>query len=477
MMRSPARFLIAVALLLPAAGAHAQSADALSENARAMVSVAHPVVALTNVRVIDGTGAPARAGQTIVIENGRIASVGPSATVRPPAGAHVIDLAGHTAIPGIVGMHDHTFYTTSGRSVQANYTAPRLYLASGVTTIRTTGSMSPYSELNLKRAIEAGEVPGPRMHVTGPYISGDGSGGGMYAVGTPDDARRVVDYWANEGATWFKFYTLITRDEMKAAIDEAHRHGLKLTGHLCSVGYREAVELGIDALEHGLFANAEYDENKQPDRCPRTAGASIAAVDLESEDVRNTLRAMVENDVAMTSTLAVYELFVPGRPPELDERMLEAMSPETKEEYLNTRRRIAENPSAGIAPEVFRKAMDFERAFVEAGGLLAAGVDPTGNGGALPGFGDQRNHELLTEAGFSPEQSIRIMTLNGARVLGVDDELGSIEAGKIADLAVVRGDPVANPADIRNATLVFKDGVGYDPARLIASVKGAVGVR
>ena len=476
-MRSTLRSLASAMLLFAAAPVAAQSADQLSENTRAMVTVAEPVVALTNVRVIDGTGAPARDGQTIIIENGRITSVGAGSSVRPPANARVLDLAGHTVIPGIVGMHDHTFYTTSGRSIQANYTAPRLYLASGVTTIRTTGSMSPYSELNLKRAIEAGEVPGPRMHVTGPYISGDGSGGGMYAVGTPEDARRVVDYWANEGATWFKFYTLITRDEMKAAIDEAHRHGLKLTGHLCSVGYREAVELGIDALEHGLFANAEYDENKQPDQCPRTAGASLAAVDVESEDVQSTLRAMVENDVAMTSTLAVYELFVPGRPPELDERMLEAMSEETKAEYLNTRRRIAENPSSGIAPEVFRKAMDFERAFVEAGGLLAAGVDPTGNGGALPGFGDQRNHELLVEAGFSPEQSIQIMTLNGARVLDVDDELGSIEAGKIADLAVVRGNPVANPSDIRNTTLVFKDGVGYDPAKLIAAVKGAVGVR
>ena len=264
---------------------------------------------------------------------------------------------------------------------------------------------------------------------------------------------------------------------MKAAIDEAHRHGLKLTGHLCSVGYREAVALGIDALEHGLFANAEYDPNKQPDQCPRTAGASLVALDVESQDVRRTIREMVDNDVAMTSTLAVYELFVPNRPPELDPRMLDAMSAETRAEYLDTRKRIAENPESGIAPEVLTKAMAFERAFVEAGGLLAAGVDPTGNGGALPGFGDQRNLELLVEAGFTVPEAVRIMTLNGATVLGVDDELGSIETGKIADLAVVRGNPAASPADLRNTTLVFKDGVGYDTAKLIASVKGTVGVR
>src|SRR5688572_1025447 len=264
---------------------------------------------------------------------------------------------------------------------------------------------------------------------------------------------------------------------MKAAIDEAHRHGLKLTGHLCSVGYREAVALGIDALEHGLFANSEYDANKTPDKCPSTMSASHAALDVNSPEVKATFAEMVRNNVAMTSTLAVYELFVPNRPPELDARMLDAMSPETKEEYLATRKRLAENPSAASSPAVFKKAMEYERAFVAAGGLLAAGVDPTGNGGALPGFGDQRNHELLVEAGFSPVESIRIMTLNGAKVLGVDKDLGSIEAGKIADLAVVRGNPAANPADIRNTTLVFKDGVGYDSAKLIEAVKGSVGVR
>jgi imidazolonepropionase-like amidohydrolase len=472
------RLLIATALLIaPGTQLDAQSFDRLGAGPRAMVSVSEPVVALTNVRVIDGTGAAPRENQTIVIQNGRIARVGPSASTQPPAGARVIDLAGHSVIPGIVGMHDHTFYTTARRSVQANFSFPRLYLASGVTTTRTTGSMSPYSEMNLKKRIDDGAVPGPRMHVTGPYISGDGSGSGMFEVGTPEDARRVVAYWAKEGATWFKFYTSITRDEMKAAIDEAHKLGLKLTGHLCSVGYREAVALGIDALEHSLFANSEYDPNKKPDQCPPTVSQSLANLDMNSPAVRATIDDMVKNKVAMTSTLAIYELFVPNRPPELDPRMLEAMSPETREEYLNSRKSIAANPNAGIPPEVFRKAMEFDRMFYKAGGLLAAGSDPTGSGGALPGFGDQRNHELFVEAGFTPVESIKIMTLNGAKVLGVDKDLGSIETGKIADLVVIRGNPVATPVDIRNVVTVFKDGVGYDSAKLLAAVKGTVGIR
>jgi hypothetical protein len=263
---------------------------------------------------------------------------------------------------------------------------------------------------------------------------------------------------------------------MKAAIEEGHRRGIKLTGHLCSVGYREAVALGIDNLEHGLFANSEYDANKQPDRCPGTMSASHRELDIGSEPVRATLQDMVRNNVAMTSTLAVYELSVPGRPP-LEQRMLDAMSPETREEYLTTRARIEQNPGSGRSLDVLKKGMEYEREFVRLGGLLAAGVDPTGNGGALPGFGDQRNLELLVEAGFTPVEAIRIMTLNGAKVLGVDADLGSVETGKVADLIVVRGNPAAAPGDIRNVVHVFKDGVGYDPVKLIESVRGTVGVR
>ena len=477
----PLLFTLALAVAAAAPLAlHAQAAGAparpqLSDAVRAFVAEDAPVIALTNVRVVDGTGAAPAEGRTIVIRDGRIAEVGPSAQVRVPQGARVLDLAGHTVIPGLVGMHNHTFYTTSARQAQISTSAPRMYLASGVTTIRTTGSYHPYSEVNLKRAIERGLQPGPRMHITGPYITGP-STGYMTGVMTPEDARRVVGYWADEGATWFKAYTTISSEAQKAAIDEAHRRGLKFTGHLCSVSFRQAVSLGIDNLEHGLFTNSDYAADKEPDRCPGGLSRSLLAVDLNGPEVQATFRDMVANGVAMTSTLAVYELSVPGRPP-LEDRVLEAMAPEVRAEYLARREAIERNAATSTTAEVFRKAQAFERAFVRAGGLLAAGVDPTGNGGALPGYGDQRNYELLLEAGFTPPEVVQIMTLNGAKVLGVDAELGSIERGKLADLVVIRGDPVRTPAEIRNVTLVFKDGIGYDPAKLIESVKGQVGIR
>jgi len=212
----------------------------LAPDVRRFVTVTEPVTALVNVTVIDGTGRAAQTGQTVVIRDGRIAEVGPSASITVPAGARRMDLAGHTVIPGIVGMHDHLFYTAvGGRAAQMSFTGPRLYLASGVTTIRTTGGRSPYAELNARAMIDSGRVPGPRIHFTAPYLTGDigGAAGSMAQVGSPEAARRFVAYWAQEGATWIKIYTDIKRADLAAAIDEAHKRGIKVTGHLCSVTF------------------------------------------------------------------------------------------------------------------------------------------------------------------------------------------------------------------------------------------------
>jgi imidazolonepropionase-like amidohydrolase len=464
-----------VALLLPVA-LGAQAFSSLTPGVQQYVSVPEPRVALTHVRVVDGTGGPPLEDQTIVIEAGKITLVAPAASAAVPAGVRTLDLSGHTAIPGLVGMHNHTFYTTRGRSVQLQFSAPRLYLASGLTTIRTTGGTSPYHEINMKRSIERGEVPGPRMHLTGPYLTGPGGAGTMAQIGTPEEARRIVNYWADEGVTWFKAYTDISREALRAAIVAAHKRGLKFTGHLCSVSFREAVQLGIDNLEHGLFTNSDYVPNRKPDHCSPDMRSSLLKVGIDGPEVQQTIAEMVKNKVAMSSTLAVYELSYPDRPP-LEDRVLAALAPEAREEYLSARKEMAARSAESTMPELFRRAQAFERAFVKAGGLLGAGVDPTGVGGALPGFGDQRNFELLIEAGFSPVEAIQIMTFNGAKILGVDKQLGTITPGKLADLVVIRGNPIAQPADIRQVTTVFKDGVGYDSVKLIDSVKGLVGIR
>ena len=455
----------------------AQRPDSFTAQVREYITVDTSLLALTHVLLVDGTGAAPKANQTIVLRAGRIVSVGPSSAAPVPDGAKTLDLSGSTVIPGLVGMHDHLFYTAAGgRAVQMSYTGPRLYLGSGVTTIRTTGSRAPYAEINLKDIIDHGYVPGPRIHLTAPYITGEQGGGAMAILNSPEAARRFVAYWAAEGATWIKAYTDIRRAELGAAIQEAHKRGVKVTGHLCSVSFQEAVALGIDNLEHGMLTASDFTTGKQADVCPVNLMSQISASDPKGGAGQATIRSLVQHHVSMTSTLAVYEPFVAGRPTK-DERVLQAMDPEVRDSYMKMRQQIDTNPNGGwVSAQAFKSAMAFERAFVDAGGLMAAGVDPTGIGGALAGFGDQRNYELFIEAGFTPAQAIQIMTLNGARILGVAQQLGTVQAGKLADLVVLHGDLTADPSVIRSPTIVFKDGVGYDSAKLIASVQGRVGV-
>jgi imidazolonepropionase-like amidohydrolase len=454
----------------------AQRPDSFAAGVREYITVDTSVLALAHVLLIDGTGSAPKPDQTIVIRAGKIAAVGPAGSVQVPAGARTIDLNGSTLIPGLIGMHDHLFYTAAGgRAVQMSYTGPRLYLGSGVTTIRTTGSRSPYAEINLKDIVNRGYVPGPRIHITAPYITGAEGGGAMAVVISPEAARRFVAYWAAEGATWIKAYTDIRRADLAAAIQEAHKRGIKVTGHLCSVSFQEAVSIGIDNLEHGMLTASDLTTSKQADVCPVNLIAQISAADPKGSAAQATIRSLVQNRVSMTSTLAVYEPFVANRPTK-DARVLDAMDPGVRESYLKMRQQIDTSREGWVSQEAFKNAMAFERAFVEAGGLMAAGVDPTGIGGALAGFGDQRNYELFIEAGFTPAQAVQIMTSNGAKILGVQQTLGTIETGKLADLVVLRGNLTTDPSVIRSPTIVFKDGVGYDSAKLIASVQGRVGV-
>jgi imidazolonepropionase-like amidohydrolase len=480
---SSSKCFLALAMLAGAA-AIAATPDGLkpyvSEDARVLV--------LEHVRVIDGTGAAPAEDQRIEIEGGTIIRV-QSAQPRQayPAGAKVLDLTGKTVIPGLVGMHEHLFYPTpkGGSDGLPMYgemadSAPRLYLAAGVTTARTAGSMEPYVDLALKKMIDAGQRPGPKLHVTAPYL-GDLAGfiPQFHTLNGAEDAGRMVDYWAAEGATSFKAFMSIKRDELKTAIEHAHARGLKVTGHLCAVGFREAAALGIDNLEHGLIVDTEFFPGRKPDECTAQEAADDFAkrVEIDSAPVQEMIRDLVARHVAVTSTLAVFEALVPNRPPMSKlGRVQKAMTTDAWAAYLQTRSAFAQTnaPEHAIA---LKKEMQFEREFVKAGGLLLAGCDPTGIGGVLPGYGDQRGLELLVEAGFSPVEAIRIATLDGAIFLGAERSIGSLAAGKAADLVVLAGNPEKNIDDVENVETVFKDGVGYDPAKLRRSVEGLTGLR
>jgi len=438
------------------------------------VKIDAPAVVLEHVRVIDGTGAPPREDQTLYIVEGKLAA-------SAPAGAQRIDLRDHTVFPGLVGMHDHIFYPAGGAIFhEMARSFPRLYLAAGVTTIRTAGSIEPYTDLELKREIDSGKQPGPRMYVTGPYIEGKGTWTPqMHQVRGPDDARRTVEFWAGQGATSFKLYNFLTRAEAGAAIDAAHKLGLKVTGHLCSIGFTEAAQLGIDDLEHGLFVDTEFFAGKKPDECPaQEALKALQTLSAGDPRVGAMIAELVKRRVAVTSTLAVFEAAAPARFDKVvTPRVLDALSPDARSNLLARHTGGAQREDRLDVEALLKLEMQFERAFAKAGGQLLAGCDPTGNGAALAGYGDQREVELLVEAGFTPIEALKIASFDGALWLGAQERIGAIGQGRDADLVVVKGDPSRNISDIEKIEIVFKEGVAYDPQKLVESVRGLVGIR
>jgi enamidase len=441
------------------------------------IVASEPVIALTNARVIDGTGTPARERQTLVLREGKIASFGPTGTTAIPAGAAVRDLAGKTVIPGLVMLHEHLFYVAGGGAYPTHAESfPRLYLAGGVTTMRTAGNMGGYTDFNVARNVDAGRIPGPDIRVTAPYFNGPGLPiPGVKALRDSADAHRMATYWADEGATSFKAYMQITRAELAAIVAVAHARGITVTGHLCSITYREAADLGIDNLEHGFFASTDFASPKTADTCPSVSSGrtAIATRALSDPAVQDLLKHLVAKGVTLTSTPTVMEISVPGQP-KAPAGALDAMLPQARAQYEQNWERIARDTNPAPRRQYLRM-MELEREFVRLGGRLVLGTDPTGYGGVVPGYANQRAIQLLVDAGFTPIEAIRIATLNGASFLGIATRTGSIAIGKDADLVILDGDMTTDTAAITRMQLVFKRGVGYDSARLFASVKGLVG--
>jgi imidazolonepropionase-like amidohydrolase len=269
----------------------------------------------------------------------------------------------------------------------------------------------------------------------------------------------------------------ISREVLAAAIDEAHSRRLQVTGHLCSITFAEAAALGIDNLEHGFVVATDFVKDKTPDVCPpaKAVNDSFLALDPDGPEALGLVDALVKAKVAITSTLPVFETLAPGRPA-VPDGALNVLLPEVRDQYLRIHARIAASKDSPWA-KLFEKELKLERTFAARGGLLVSGTDPTGYGGVVPGFANHRQLELLVEAGFTPLEAITIATRNGARYLGIEDRVGTIAAGKQADLVVVNGDPSTTIADVRNVEIVFHQGIGFDPAKLIDSVKGVSGLR
>jgi imidazolonepropionase-like amidohydrolase len=433
--------------------------------------------AITNVTVIDGLGSAPKADWTVTVADGKIERAGPATATVVPPGTRVIDGRGMTLIPGIVGLHEHLYYEIDERMASAPtmlFSAPKLYLAAGVTSARTTGSLETYAELNLKRRIDSGSEPGPYLDVTGPYLSGpnDPLLIQQAALSSPEDAKGTVDFWTDRGVTSFKAFLAITRAELAATITEAHARGALVAGHLCSVTMSEAADLGIDELEHGIVQSSDFVSAKVPDVCPpfRELFRSYAALQSNDPRIAALIDKLVRRHVAVTSTLAVMESGL-GLAPPLKPAELALLSADARAGYVAS----GKEPQlpGSIARHIVALEMAFERAFVSAGGLLTEGADA--GVGVVPGFADHREIELLMQAGFTPVQAIQIATSNGAKAMRTFSDTGSIEPGKRADLVLLRGNLNGDGTAIEHPVLVVKGGAAYDPAALTAATVGQVG--
>lgn len=472
---------LSLALLLACGGAHAQRAEGFDKRVKQYVVHDNAAIRIDAVRVVDGTGAPARAGQSVLVRDGRIARIGSVEDLKGEKADVVIDGKGRTLMPGLVMLHEHLFFLDALADAP-NYSpeplsAPRAYLAYGATTIRTTGSMSGNDDIQAARMIHEGKFAGPAIHVTAPFVNGPGSFAyQLRPIADPQDARRIVRFWAEEGATSFKIYMNISREVLAAAIDEAHSRRLQVTGHLCSITFAEAAALGIDNLEHGIAVATDFVPGKVPDLCPEREPTenSLLATAVDSPEMKGLIATLVERKVAITSTLAVFAAgnvdWFPGA------EDLTLLNTKAQAAALNNLARIQRNTERRAKSlAMLKREMQFERAFVAAGGTLLVGTDPTGWGGTVPGPGNHAAIRLLGEAGFTPLEAIRIATLEGARYLGIGDRVGTIAAGKQADLVLVDGRPDEDLAQLSRVDLVFKDGIAYDPKKLVESVRGKIG--
>ncbi|WP_406685127.1 amidohydrolase family protein [Seonamhaeicola sp. MEBiC1930] len=450
----------------------------LSQETKSYVVHEKGLYVLQNLTVVDGTGGLPKYNQDIIIDGNIIKSIGVDLEI--PKEAIAIDMKGKSAIPGLIMLHEHLFYpkATPDRRFgvnQMSYSFPKLYLAGGVTTMRTAGSIMPQADLNLKKAINKGTLPGPKMDVTSPFLDREGTG--LIELGTfesSEQAVNAVNFYADIGITSFKVYNYISKTDLKAICDAAHQRNLKVTGHLCSITYKEAADIGIDNLEHGFYASSDFVKNKIENECmPMDMRKSLLELPENSKEMTDLINYLVEKKVALTSTINVFEPYtgrevVPGGG-------LNALYTEAKEKVYN--RWINKQGRDSLDYVMFNKSKIWEKAFYDAGGLLVAGTDPTYDGRIVAGYANMRLVELFVEMGFSIPETVKICTLNGATYLEQVDSIGTLTSNKIADLVILNEDISKDISAIRSIEIVFKNGIGYNSKKLFEAAKGVVGIR
>ena len=409
----------------------------------------------------------------IVVRRGIFLEVGANLAGRDVSAAQVVRLANdETILPGLFDLHAHYAVDLFGQGRVDEYTVnPIVFLANGVTSTFPAGEVDPEGMMAARRKIERGEQVGPRIHSSGPYF-GTARPGWNAAQETPERIHHEVDEWAARGVRGFKAKG-IQPAQLAALIEEAHRYGLTVTGHLDSgfrnsVNPRDAIDMGIDRIEHFMGGDAITGDKQ--------AYSSLEALDVARPEVDDIIKLYVRRNVYYDATITAYGYWYDPKDARVFTTWVDEMS------FLTPHaREVAQAALPRRSNEQFHRIYDvklkeIKRFFDQGGGrLITVGTDHPSWGEFLSGFGTHRELHALVLAGIHPAAAIKMATINAAHALRMSDELGTIEAGKLADLFVVAGNPLSDITHTKDVRRVMVRGQLYDAPALLASAKGQLG--
>jgi imidazolonepropionase-like amidohydrolase len=416
-------------------------------------------IALTHANLFDADTATVLKDQTVVVSGNRIRAVGSSKEVKTPAGAEVIDASGKTLLPGLWDMHAHVSDNDG-----------LLNLAAGVTTVRDLANDTD-TLLARRKRIEEGTEIGTRIVIAG-ILDGPGpyQGPTKVLVATEQEARAAVDNYKKLGYVQTKIYSSVKPSLVPAIIDESHKNGMRVSGHIpAQMTAAQCVKLGYDEIQHANFLLLNFmpdvEDTNTTKRFTEVAKRGHD-IDLTSPEVQSFVKLLLDHHTTLDPTLSAFEdMFTagPGQIPRGFQPVASRLPSQVRRSLLSA----GLTPPAGMSErynQSFDKMIDLVGMLYRAGVPIEAGTDN------LAGFALHRELELDVKAGIPPEKVLQNATLGAARIMSMDNDLGSITSGKLADLTLVDGDPTEDISDIRKTSLVVKDGVIYKPAELYSAL-------
>ena len=427
---------------------------ALAEISKGISGSRAEKIALVGGTLIDGTGRDPVPDSVVVIEKGRIVEAGPKSRVKIPSGAQKVDARGKTILPGLWDMHAHFEQVEWGP----------IYLAAGATTVRDCGNEFEFITA-VRDAVASGHGLGPRLLLAG-IVDGTGpSAIGVERVDTPEQAKMWTDKYHDAGFQQMKIYSSVKLEEVKDVAEEAHRLGMTVTGHVpIGLNAYQTIEAGQDQINHIPYIVDIMVPTLPADASRLDHANGAANLDLNSRAAQKAIAFLVQHGTVVDPTLALFEFFSAStaKPAASIEPGVLKVAPELQAILADVG---PPSPQAEIREKVFAKELAVVGALHKAGVPIVAGTDQT-----VPGHSLHREIELYVQAGFTPMEAIQAATIMPARVMGLDKEIGTVEAGKRADVIILDGNPLESIRNIRKVEFVITNGIMYNCAELWRSV-------